>query len=157
AYELPNAPGHGYLKIDTSTMLRFKAAYVSGAYQGSKQSAQRQVAAVAHQIVPYTNHYLRPGEPPRVAEPEEKPDEAGAETLLDGGVRGLTGRGRRARGVGRPPRAEPPPLDQLLPPLAADPRFGLSPAGWEGRGRLQLPVGLVDKPYHQRRDPMWID
>src|SRR5436305_15046431 len=34
AYELPNAPGHGYLKIDTTTMLRFKAAYVSGPYQG---------------------------------------------------------------------------------------------------------------------------
>jgi len=158
AYELPNAPGHGYLKIDTSTMLRFKAAYVSGAYRGPKEGAGRgHVAALAQQIVPYSNYYLRPIDPPRVEEPEEKLDEAGAETLLDVIVQRLIGRGQPAHAVWLPPLAEPPTLDQLLPPLAVDPKFGLTPAGWEGRGRLQLPVGLVDKPYHQRRDPMWID
>ncbi|MER5600856.1 type VII secretion protein EccCa [Streptomyces sp. NPDC002265] len=30
AYELPSAPGNGYLKIDTTNLVRFKAAYVSG-------------------------------------------------------------------------------------------------------------------------------
>ncbi|MFK3981923.1 type VII secretion protein EccCb [Micromonospora sp. NPDC050397] len=34
AYELPNAPGHGYLKIGTSTLTRFRAAYLSAPYQG---------------------------------------------------------------------------------------------------------------------------
>src|SRR5262249_23000698 len=30
AFELPSIPGSGYLKFDTSTMVRFKASYVSG-------------------------------------------------------------------------------------------------------------------------------
>lgn len=30
AYELPSAPGNGYLKVDTTNLVRFKAAYVSG-------------------------------------------------------------------------------------------------------------------------------
>src|SRR5262249_34517751 len=33
AYELPQAPGNGYLKIGTESLTRFKAAYVSGAYK----------------------------------------------------------------------------------------------------------------------------
>jgi S-DNA-T family DNA segregation ATPase FtsK/SpoIIIE len=157
AYELPNAPGHGYLKIDTSTMLRFKAAYVSGSYEGPKDGSQRQVAALAQQIVPFTNYYIKPVDPPRIEEPEDRAEEAGAETLLDVIVQRLLGRGQPAHAVWLPPLAEPPTLDHLLPPLAVDPKYGLCPAGWEGRGRLQLPVGLVDKPYHQRRDPMWLD
>ena len=157
AYELPNAPGHGYLKIDTNTMLRFKAAYVSGPYAGPKQDAKRQVGGVAHQVVPYTPHYLKPLELPRATEPDEQPVDGNAETLLEVIVQRLAGRGQPAYQVWLPPLVEPPTLNQLLPPLSADPAFGLSPAGWEGRGRLQVPVGLVDKPYHQRRDPMWVD
>ncbi len=33
AFELPSVPGSGYLKFDTSTMVRFKASYVSGPYR----------------------------------------------------------------------------------------------------------------------------
>lgn len=29
--------------------------------------------------------------------------------------------------------------------------------GYEGAGRLVVPVGLVDKPYEQRREPLWTD
>lgn len=35
AYELPSPPGNGYLKFDTTNMVRFKAAYVSGPWHGS--------------------------------------------------------------------------------------------------------------------------
>jgi S-DNA-T family DNA segregation ATPase FtsK/SpoIIIE len=34
---------------------------------------------------------------------------------------------------------------------------GLTQPGYEGAGRLIVPVGLVDKPYEQRRDPLWLD
>ncbi len=34
---------------------------------------------------------------------------------------------------------------------------GLTQPGYEGAGRLVVPVGLVDKPYEQRRDPLWVD
>ncbi len=29
--------------------------------------------------------------------------------------------------------------------------------GYEGAGRLVVPAGLIDKPYEQRRDPLWLD
>src|SRR5699024_1182071 len=35
AFELPSVPGGGYLKYDTSTLVRFKASYVSGPYRPS--------------------------------------------------------------------------------------------------------------------------
>ncbi len=34
AFELPTAPGNGYLKFDTGSLLRFKSAYVSGPLRG---------------------------------------------------------------------------------------------------------------------------
>lgn len=156
AHELPPGPGHGYLKIDTSTMLRFKAAYVSGPYTGAGAGTAGQEAMVAHQVVPYTPRYLRPIDPPPAPEPVVVPD-SGGQTVLEVLVSRLVGRGRPAHQVWLPPLIEPPTLDQLLPPLAADPNWGLAPAGWDGRGTLQVPVGLVDKPFFQRRDPMWID
>jgi S-DNA-T family DNA segregation ATPase FtsK/SpoIIIE len=38
AYELPTPPGNGYLKFDTVSMVRFKAAYVSGPWEPSSGS-----------------------------------------------------------------------------------------------------------------------
>ncbi len=35
AYELPSPPGNGYLKYDTTNMVRFKAAYVSGPWHAT--------------------------------------------------------------------------------------------------------------------------
>src|SRR5262249_37880374 len=106
-------------------------------------------------IVPYTSYYLKPIDPPRVAEPEEKSDEAGAETLLDVVVQRLIGRGQPAHAVWLPPLAEPPTLDQLLPPLAADPPCGLSPAGWaRRRGGQAVPPAAgpdVGRPVRGRR------
>ena len=46
AYELPSAPGNGYLKIDTTNLVRFKAAYVSGPCPESPQEAGGSGAAV---------------------------------------------------------------------------------------------------------------
>lgn len=42
AYELPNVPGSGFLKFGTDEMVRFKAAYVSGAY---RSAASRDITA----------------------------------------------------------------------------------------------------------------
>ena len=41
AYELPRAPGHGYLKFGTEPLIRFKAAYVSGPYESPHRCAAR--------------------------------------------------------------------------------------------------------------------
>ncbi|MEU9335426.1 type VII secretion protein EccCa [Streptomyces sp. NPDC048290] len=163
AYELPNVPGSGFLKFGTEEMLRFKAAYVSGVYRTSAQQAasyggplpvdRRPVLFTAAQVpVRYA------AVPPQRAEEEpERPDDALADTVLDVIVRRLEAQGPAAHQVWLPPLDSPPSLDSLLPGLAAVQGRGLTQPGYEGAGRLVIPVGLVDKPYEQRRDPLWTD
>jgi S-DNA-T family DNA segregation ATPase FtsK/SpoIIIE len=77
AYELPSAPGHGYLKIDTATMLRFKAAYVSGPHTGSRAGSATTPGTTGHTVVPYSISYLTPPPPPprpEHAEHAERPE-----------------------------------------------------------------------------------
>ncbi|MFC8277578.1 type VII secretion protein EccCa [Streptomyces sp. NPDC057271] len=160
AYTLPSAPGHGYLKTDTSTLERFRAAYVSGTYRSATTRTRRQ-AVIEQQVVPFTTQYLAP----RVlesaeTEPADAADAAdgeSAETMMDIILDRLEGQGAPAHRVWLPPLSAPPTLDMLLPPLAPHPELGLCPAGWQGRGLLQVPVGLVDKPLEQLRDNLWAD
>ncbi|MEV4462680.1 type VII secretion protein EccCa [Micromonospora echinofusca] len=160
AYELPNAPGHGYLKTDTSTMLRFRAAYVSGPYRAPGQAAASSRALVQRRIVRYGVDFVPVRNPtlpvPDAPEPEQ-PADGKAVAMLDVLIDRLKGRGLPAHQVWLPPLAEPPGLGELLPPLSVDARFGLCTASWGGRGRLAAPVGIVDRPYEQRRDPMLVD
>jgi S-DNA-T family DNA segregation ATPase FtsK/SpoIIIE len=163
AYELPNVPGSGFLKFGTDEMVRFKAAYVSGVYRSSAQQAasvggplpvdRRPVLFTASQVpVQYVAvPQQRPEEDP------DRPDDALADTVLDVIVRRLEAQGPAAHQVWLPPLDSPPSLDSLLPGLAAVPGRGLTQPGYEGAGRLVIPVGIVDKPYEQRRDPLWTD
>ncbi|MDT4995711.1 MAG: segregation ATPase FtsK/SpoIIIE, family [Actinoplanes sp.] len=155
AYELPQAPGHGYLKIDTNTMLRFRAAYVSGTYRAA-HAASRTTSQVAHQVVPYRVSPVPIPADPLPAAVDEAPDDADGKqtTMMEVIVSRLRQHGVPAHQVWLPPLAEPPSLDQLLPPLDMDERFGLHPVGWPGRGKLQAPIGVVDRPFEQRRDPL---
>ncbi|MFJ4003298.1 type VII secretion protein EccCa [Streptomyces sp. NPDC090023] len=163
AYELPNVPGSGFLKFGTDEMVRFKAAYVSGAYQSSSQHAaaidgalpvdRRPVLFTASQVP------VRYAPVPRQREEElaEKQDDALADTVLDVIVRRLEAQGPSAHQVWLPPLDSPPSLDSLLPGLAPVPGRGMTQPGYEGAGRLVVPAGLIDKPYEQRRDPLWVD
>ncbi|MFG1953096.1 type VII secretion protein EccCa [Micromonospora sp. NPDC048830] len=160
AYELPSAPGHGYLKTDTATMLRFRAAYVSGPYRTPGQQAKSSQALVQRRIVHYGTEFVPmrapelPVEP--VAEPEQ-PVDGKAVAMLDVLIDRLKGKGKPAHQVWLPPLSEPPSLLDLLAPLKVDPNHGLTTDGWQGRGRLTVPVGVVDRPYEQRRDPMMVE
>ncbi|RAO14349.1 putative WD repeat-containing protein [Micromonospora noduli] len=127
AYDLPNAPGHGYLKVGSSAMTRFEAAHVS----------------------------RRPVQDDAVS--DARGDAWAGGTILDVLVDRLKGRGRPAHQVWLPPLADPPGLGELFGPLAVDPTYGLCTASWPGRGRLTVPVGVVDRPYEQRRDPMMVE
>ncbi|NYF56629.1 type VII secretion protein EccCa [Micromonospora purpureochromogenes] len=160
AYELPNAPGHGYLKTDTSTMLRFRAAYVSGPYRAPGEGQRSSPALVQRRIVPYGVNFVPvqvPQAPVEVAPAEEKPADGKAVAMLDVLIERLKGRGTPAHQVWLPPLSEPPSLSELLPPLAVHSTFGLCTATWPGRGQLTVPVGVVDRPYEQRRDPMMVE
>ncbi|MDX3639009.1 type VII secretion protein EccCa [Streptomyces sp. MB09-02B] len=163
AYELPNVPGSGILKFGTEEMVRFKAAYVSGVYRTGSQQAvvpggplpvdRRPVLFTAADVpVQYA-----PVPQQRQEEPDAQQDDALADTVLDVIVRRLEAQGPAAHQVWLPPLDSPPSLDSLLPGLAPVPGRGMTQPGYEGAGRLVVPVGLVDKPYEQRREPLWTD
>ena len=160
AYELPSVPGSGYLKFDTTTMIRFKAAYVSGPYKQAGAAAAGASAPVPSDRRPrlfVPDVVEQPAEPVPPAEAVQRKQDPNVPNLLDVIVGRLKGAGPPAHEVWLPPLTEPPSLDQLLPPLSATEDRGLSPVGFFGNGRLQVPVGIVDKPYEQRRDLLWAD
>jgi S-DNA-T family DNA segregation ATPase FtsK/SpoIIIE len=155
AYELPQAPGHGYLKSGTATMLRFRAAYVSGPYR-QPGVTQANPAVVHRQIAPYTVRKVPVAELPPEPVVEQAPETGKQTSMLDVIVSRLRGQGRPAHQVWLPPLDEPPSLDEVLPTLAVDERLGLHAPG-PVRGRLTAPVGIVDRPFEQRRDPMMVE
>jgi S-DNA-T family DNA segregation ATPase FtsK/SpoIIIE len=157
AYQLPSQPGAGFLKSGVEALTRFRAAYVSGAYR-SRRGAVVQ-ARVASQVVPWTADYVVPRSPaqPSEPEPEVAAEEENAASLLSVAVERLRDAGPTALQVWLPPLGLPPTLDALLPGLSEDPQHGLVAADWPGLGRLKVPVGVVDKPFEQRRDPLMVD
>ncbi|MFC4052816.1 type VII secretion protein EccCa [Actinomadura syzygii] len=156
AYELPSAPGNGYLKVDVTDMVRFKAAYVSGPV------AEEQAARVEHgpsarrMILPYGVGYIQPQEVEQPA-PQARSEPEAAESLFDTVIDRLAGHGPPAHQIWLPPLDEPPTVDQLVPPLSVTQQYGLTSAEWEGRGTLAAVVGVIDRPFDQRRDPFWVD
>ncbi|MFF9899706.1 type VII secretion protein EccCa [Streptomyces longispororuber] len=164
AYHLPNVPGSGYLKFGTDEMVRFKAAYVSGVYRsGSARAAAGGPLPVDRRPVLFTAAEVPVRYAPAVPRPEPGPDagagpdDALADTVLDVVVRRLEAQGPAAHQVWLPPLDSPPTLDALLPGLAAVPGRGLTVPGHARAGGLVVPLGLVDKPYEQRRDELWCD
>ncbi|AVH95149.1 type VII secretion protein EccCa [Streptomyces sp. WAC00288] len=163
AYTLPNVPGSGYLKYGTDEMVRFKAAYVSGVYRTNQHAAvpggplpvDRRPALFTAAHVPV--HHVEPAARERVPEARRPEDDALADSVLDVIVRRLEGRGVEAHQVWLPPLDNPPPLDAVLPGLAGVEGRGLTQPGYEGAGRLVVPLGVVDKPYEQRRDTLYRD
>src|SRR5262249_34175952 len=100
------------------------------------------------------------GAPAPAAPPEEipaEPDEAtDADTVLDVTVRRIEGEGPQAHRIWLPPLRESPTLDELLP-LVRQPGRGLAASDPGVAGSLWTVVGIIDKPFEQRRDPMWLD
>ncbi len=162
AYELPPRPGSGYMRTDVSTLIRFKAAYVSGPYRAAATRRQRQ-EAVRKLVVPYSADYLMPREPVSIepdepAVPEEAQNAEGdGQTLLEAMVDRLTGKSPAAHQVWLPPLTASPTLDELLPALEPTAGLGLAPVDWAGRGGLVIPVGVVDRPFEQVRDLHMVD
>jgi S-DNA-T family DNA segregation ATPase FtsK/SpoIIIE len=152
AYQLPSAPGNGYLKSDMN-LTRFKAAYVSGPYQVPER--RQSPTVVERQVVAFDSRHL-PVEPSQTAAAQTAPAEEetaeSSETLFDLLLERLRAIGPPARQVWLPPLAEPPSLDQVLPPLAPDPEHGLTHAVGQGRGTLSVALGVVDKPFDGARE-----
>ncbi|WP_432132938.1 type VII secretion protein EccCa [Streptomyces tendae] len=156
AYQLPPQPGNGYLKSGVEALTRFRAAYVSGGYRRRRGEVEQ--ARVASQVVPWTAEYVVPRTPVHLPDPQptEEP-EAQSESLLSVALDRLRDSGPPAHRVWLPPLGLPPALDALLPGLVPHPDRGLSTTVWPGSGQLKVPVGLVDKPFDQQRDPLVVD
>ncbi|MFQ6324598.1 type VII secretion protein EccCa [Nocardia sp. CWNU-33] len=175
AYHLPSVPGSAYLKSDADDPLRFTAAYVSGPYvspRGSQQVGGRSIGGqmplvftageVEAPELPRSQAADRPRGLPELppppgavdlaAEPDttQRPNEGVPATLLQVVVARLNGHGRPAHEVWLPPLDESPSVDMLLP----DPDWK-SPMN--RHGQLWMPIGVIDKPYEQRRDVLMID
>jgi S-DNA-T family DNA segregation ATPase FtsK/SpoIIIE len=167
AYELPSEPGNGYLKVDTTNLVRFKAAYVSGPVPAPPvQTAAAVEARISREVVPFYTlahpslYRMLLEETPAAEENNERAEaetSASGPNLADVFIERLAGSGPAARQVWLPPLAEPPSLDSLLPSVVPDPRLGMIVADGAARGGLRVPVGMVDKPYEQTRELLIAD
>ncbi|AEW92814.1 cell division protein FtsK/SpoIIIE [Streptantibioticus cattleyicolor NRRL 8057 = DSM 46488] len=167
AYELPSAPGNGYLKVDTTNLARFKAAYVSGACPASPATVHTaEPVAGAEEVVAFGMEQRAPApalEPaddqlapqPEPAAPEPASDDE--ESLLEVLVGRLEGAGPPARQVWLPPLESSPSLDQLLPGIVPDPQRGMSAGDYPALGALRVPLGMVDRPFEQLRELLVAD
>ena len=161
AYELPSVPGLGYLKPDQSTLLRFKASYVSGPPK-ARSNGHRGAGAGGGEVLPFT---LAPVLRTRDLLPEAEADlqpapaveVADTRSILDIAVAKMSGHGPQAHQVWLPPLEDPATLDQLMDDLAPDAELGLVSRSWRAKGTLVVPLGIVDKPVEQRRDTLEVD
>jgi len=159
AYTLPSSPGHGYLKADTSELRRFRAAYVSGPYRRAVSEESIDLLP-GSEVRPFTASYqpvLTPTGLPAGAGTPPDSDEPGADdtSMLSVLVGELIGQRTPAHQVWLPPLDEPESLDRLLGDLQVRPErgYGTDPS----RPPLSVPVGVVDMPFQQRRDPFVVD
>ncbi|MEC3913238.1 type VII secretion protein EccCa [Nocardia sp. CDC160] len=159
AYNLPNNPGGGYLKSDSGEIQRFQSAYVSGPYLGG--GSYREVTVTSQSVEvetvarPFTAGHVefRASDripPPALPELIEEPAEAEQISNLQMLVSRVRGHGRPAHEIWLPPLGEPPTLDELLP-------RSILTGDWNPVAALRAPIGIVDRPYDQRRDPMVVD
>jgi S-DNA-T family DNA segregation ATPase FtsK/SpoIIIE len=162
---LPSEPGNGYLKIDTTNLVRFKGAYVSGpcptgiadAPKAAGQRALRGLVPFSVHPTPSLFRIVEPDAADEAADAPAEPEEQGGRTLADVLIDRLTGTGPAARQVWLPPLSEAPSLDALLPSVVPDPRLGMTVDDPAKRGALRVPVGVVDRPYEQLRELLVAD
>lgn len=154
AYELPPTPGSGFVKTGVEALTRFRAAYVSGPYRRRSGSAHQ--ARIASQVVPWTSDWVVPRQlPAPLPETEPEQPEEESRSLLTVAVERLRDAGPAAHQVWLPPLGEPSALDEMLAPLTPHPEYGLTNTAL--RGQLRAPVGIVDRPFDQRREPLVVD
>lgn len=162
AYRLPSAPGNGYLRFDTSELVRFKAAFVSGPVHDRRrgrtatgrpapQVFRLMSAGTAEWAPEATDHSSTSrsteGSTHKPADGTAAVAPGATGSLLEIGVSRMAGAGVPAHEVWLPPLQDPPSLDLLLPgsPRPAGATFG------------QVPLGWVDRPFEQTRGVLELD
>jgi S-DNA-T family DNA segregation ATPase FtsK/SpoIIIE len=163
AYHLPSIPGSAFLKCDADEPVRFNTCYVSGEYvkpgvsqrnartsSSSSAIAPKLFTATPVKKDPAPHGQQAPAETASAQPQPETPARPTKTTLLDVVVGRVRGHGIPAHEVWLPPLEESPAVNQLLPSSPwNDPR--------NINGHLLMPLGLVDRPYDQRRDLLIVD
>jgi S-DNA-T family DNA segregation ATPase FtsK/SpoIIIE len=162
AYHLPSIPGSAFLKCDADEPVRFNTCYVSGEYlkpgvspRSGRTSSSGVLATKLFTATPVKKdspppQQQAPADTPSAEPQPETPARPTKTTLLDVVVSRLRGHGLPAHEVWLPPLDQSPAVNELLPDSSwSNPR--------NVNGRLQMPLGLVDRPYDQRRDLLTVD
>ena len=138
AYELPATPGAAYLRVGTDAPIRFQTAFVSG--PTAARSAIRQSVVPNRAAVRLFT--TRPVGPLIFGRNEEI--EGARQTVLQAIVERMSDDGSRAREIWLPPLGAAPALDSVL--RQAEPSRPYT-----------VPIGIVDRPFEQRRTPLIVD
>jgi DNA segregation ATPase FtsK/SpoIIIE, S-DNA-T family len=131
AYELPNEPGAGFLRVGGGELTRFRAPFVSGPLPANPPPHSSAVRPFSTLPCGPVTRAVRTGVP-------------SAPTLLDAVLDRLSGHGPAAHRVWLPPLGPAPALRDLLD-AAPQP------------GGLAVPIGLVDRPREQSRTPLRLE
>ena len=159
AYELPPVPGVGFLKPDPTTMIQFRASYVSGPPPGRRRAAAGGAGPVATgraRLESFTAAPVLSATPTRDEPDEPFEDDQERRATFDIAVSLMAGRGPAAHQVWLPPLVVPETYDRLMPDLTVDPALGLVSPGWRAAGPLTFPLGIVDRPLEQRRENLTV-
>jgi S-DNA-T family DNA segregation ATPase FtsK/SpoIIIE len=166
AYDTPLQPGMGFLRTGTASLLRFKAAYSSGALREPRTTGpidllrppRADVFRFGLTSVAMPEQPAVEDDAPAAPSPDLAPTEhvARENTLLHVLTERLVGSGPAAHRVWMPPLSEPPSLDLLLGPVGTDPQRGLVASAWNG-GSMHVPVGIIDRPFEQRWETLVAD
>ncbi|HEY1841419.1 MAG TPA: type VII secretion protein EccCa [Mycobacterium sp.] len=141
AYELPTTPGAAYLRVGTDALVRFQTAYVSGpARLAAHEPAATHRVDTSVPVRLFTTEPVGPVTPAGRAET----DVVERRTVLQAVVERLSGSGPKAHEVWLPPLGAAPALSTVLHDVEPAPA-------------LTVPVGVVDRPFEQRRTPLIVD
>ncbi|MFC6469761.1 type VII secretion protein EccCa [Gordonia humi] len=141
AYHLPSEPGAGYLKCDSSTPIRFRSSFVSAPYAPPHESSSSAGSTGGIVTVLRADTVV---DLPVDDEPEPEADAMGP-TVLTTLVGRIAGHGASPHPVWLPPLEHSIGLDAVIAETGA------------GAGALCAVIGVVDRPYDQRREPLRVD
>lgn len=158
AYQLPNKPGCGFYKTSAQAPTQFRAAYVSGALMVDEYIQQQNLKVSKWDGWGETNgqHTTR-----MIADPRGL-------TMLDAFVDAACEvgqqRGQQARQVWLPPLPSELPIGQIVRDFQQAAKAPLEPPqpGVAGQPSvaghfLQVPLGIIDRPFEQRQDMLVAD
>ncbi|MBV9350937.1 MAG: type VII secretion protein EccCb, partial [Mycobacterium sp.] len=141
AYQLPNTPGAGFLRSGTGELMHFQITFVSAP---CGPAVSPPVVGCGESMPSVRLFSAAPTGPVRLRGTAGA-DRSTGRTVLQAVVERLDGHGPPAHEIWLPPLGAPPTLDAMFHDASS------------GTGNLSVPIGIVDRPFEQRRTPLIIE